>query len=63
MKNEGENRRSFLKQLLVGATVAAGAVTAIKPAKAKAAPLKRKGKDEVLYHESEHFKTYYKSIS
>ena len=61
MEKDQEKRRSFLKHFLAGAAVAAGSVAAIKPAKAKTIELKQHGKD-VLYHESESFKKYYKSL-
>ena len=61
MKNEEGKRRSFLKHLLAGATVVAGSVAAIKPAKAKPAAVGKEGGD-VLYHESENFKKYYQSL-
>jgi len=61
MKNEKEKRRSFLKHLLAGATVVAGTVAAIKPAKANSA-ISKKECGDVLYHESESFKKYYDSL-
>lgn len=61
MKNEQEKRRSFLKHLLAGAAVVAGSVAAIKPAKAKTT-VEVKGKDDVLYRESDSFKKYYQSL-
>lgn len=63
MKQEKDKRRSFLKHILAGSVVAAGAAAAVKPAKAAA----KKGavpdcSNEILYHESEDFKKYYKSL-
>jgi hypothetical protein len=58
---EDDNRRSFLKHLLVGATAVAGTATAVKPTKAKSlGPVS--AKNEILYHESEDFKKYYRSL-
>jgi len=62
MKNEQDKRRSFLKHLLAGATVVAGTVAAIRPAKAKPAISEKESGVDVLYHESESFKKYYDSI-
>ncbi|MBM9605550.1 hypothetical protein [Desulfopila inferna] len=61
MKKDQDKRRSFLKHILAGATVVAGSIAAIKPAKAKSVSLRREGED-VLYHESEKFKKYYQSL-
>ncbi len=61
MKKDQETRRSFLKHILAGSAVVAGAVSTVRPAKAKSGP-EIQGKDEILYHESEAFKRYYKSL-
>lgn len=59
MKKIEDNRRSFLKHVLVVTTVvAAGPVTLVRPANA----LPSKGTGETLYRESEDFKKYYKSL-
>lgn len=59
-KKQEDNRRTFLKHVLTGAAVA-GAATIIRPAKAKSAPVFDRS-DEILYHESESFKKYYKTL-
>ncbi len=59
---EQEKRRSFLKHMLAGSAVIAGAAVAAKPVKAKTRKESSEGPEEVLYHESEAFKKYYKSI-
>lgn len=61
MIQELEKRRSFLKQILAGTVAVLGSTTAVKPAKAKSVLVVR-GKDEVLYQESENFKKYYKIL-
>ena len=60
MTQEKDKRRSFLKHILAGSVVVAGAAAAVKPA--KAAKEQIQGSDDVLYHESEDFKKYYKSL-
>ncbi len=61
MKKEREARRSFLKHILAGSAVVAGTVSSVKPVKARPG---REGKkeNEILYHESEAFEKYYKSL-
>lgn len=61
MENEKKERRSFLKHILAGSAVLAGAATAVKPARA-GTQKEIKGSDEILYHESEAFKKYYDSL-
>ena len=61
MHNEKKGRRSFLKHLLAGSAVVAGAASAIKPARAETPP-QVTGQDEVLFRETESFKKYYKSL-
>ncbi len=61
MKKEQDKRRSFLKHILAGTAVVMGTAAAIKPARAKSAPV-RTSSDETLYYESEDFKKYYDSI-
>jgi len=61
MQNEKKERRSFLKHILAGSAVLAGAATAIKPARA-GTQKQSVTSDEVLYHESEAFKKYYDSL-
>jgi len=60
-KREQNKRRTFLKHILTGTAVVAGAATITKPVKAKSAP-KPSGLNETLYHESESFKKYYKTL-
>ena len=60
-KNKEDNRRSFLKHVLVGTAAVAGAAATIRPAKAKSAPPPNP-LAETLYHESESFKKYYKTL-
>ena len=63
MKKEEGNRRSFLKHILAGGAVVAGTVAAVGPVKAGKNPVQAFDRqDEVLYHESEDFKKYYKSL-
>lgn len=62
MKKQGDdNRRSFLKHLLVGATAVMGTAAVVKPAKANSVGAVS-GTNETLYHESDDFKKYYKSL-
>ncbi|MGW8192634.1 MAG: twin-arginine translocation signal domain-containing protein [Desulforhopalus sp.] len=62
MKNKGEdNRRSFLKHIMAGTAAVVGTAAIVKPVKAKSAPaVIHQG--ETLYHESESFKKYYKTL-
>jgi hypothetical protein len=60
-KSEEDNRRSFLKHVLAGTAAVTGAAATIRPAKAKSTPALNR-LDETLYHESENFKKYYKTI-
>jgi hypothetical protein len=61
MENEKKQRRSFLKHILAGSAVLAGAAAAIKPARATTSN-SFNSDDEVLYRESDSFKKYYKSL-
>ncbi len=61
MKKEQDNRRSFLKHMLAGTAVVVATAAIVKPAKAKSAPVGQRA-DEVLYHESDSFAKYYKSL-
>jgi hypothetical protein len=61
MENEKKERRSFLKHILAGSAVLAGTAAAVKPARA-GTHKEMQGSDEILYHESEAFKKYYKSL-
>jgi len=60
-KKEEDNRRSFLKHILTGTAAVVGTAAIVKPAKAKSAAIIDRS-DETLYHESESFKKYYKSL-
>lgn len=60
-KKEEDNRRSFLKHILAGTAAVVGTAAIVKPAKAKTTlPVSHPG--ETLYHESESFKKYYKTL-
>ena len=61
MQNEKKERRSFLKHLLAGSAVIAGAASAVKPVRAETSPGVT-ATDEVLYKETDSFKKYYKSL-
>lgn len=61
MKKEQDKRRSFLKHILAGTAVVVGTAAALKPAKANPGPAAQHT-DDILYHESENFKKYYKSL-
>ncbi len=61
MKEDKDERRSFLKHVLAGAAVVVSSAAIIKPAKAKPV-IQPKNCDDVLYQESEDFKKYYKSL-
>ncbi|MEN8198558.1 MAG: hypothetical protein ABFR63_00665 [Thermodesulfobacteriota bacterium] len=61
MKQQDDKRRSFLKQLFAGTTVAAGAVLVGKKAKARETE-KTKHSDEVLYKKTDAFQKYYDSL-
>lgn len=64
MKQEEDKRRSFLKHILAGTVAVIGTAASVKPAPAKSAsPAGWSGRSvETLYHESENFKRYYKSL-
>ncbi len=61
MKEDRDSRRSFLKNILVGSAVAVAATAAGKKVQAKDIPGGR-DRDEILYHESNAFKDYYKTL-
>lgn len=61
MEREGDDRRLFLKHIVAGTAAVVGAAAMIKPATAKALPAACRP-PESLYHESEAFKKYYKSL-
>lgn len=61
MKKEQEKRRSFLRHILAGSVVVAGATLSTRKAKAKGG-LKVEPPSGELYHESDDFKKYYKSL-
>jgi len=61
MKKEQDNRRSFLKHMLAGSAAVVGTVAIVKSAKAKSVPAGQHS-NEVLYHESESFTKYYKTL-
>ncbi len=62
MKTQGDdNRRSFLKQLFAGAATVAASAAVVKTAKANTIEQKVTT-SETLYHESEEFKKYYRSL-
>ena len=61
MKKEGDKRRSFLKHILAGTAAVVGTVAIVRPAKAKSASTVNHS-DETLYHESDNFKKYYKTL-
>ena len=61
MQQNDESRRSFLKQVLAGSAVAAGAALTGKKVRA-GEKIKTRVSDEVLYRESEAFKKYYDSL-
>jgi hypothetical protein len=60
-KREEKNRRSFLKHVLSGTALVAWAAAVAKPAISGSAPMLNL-LDETLYHESESFKKYYKTL-
>ncbi len=61
MEKEQDNRRSFLKHMLAGTAAVVGTAAAVTAAKAKSDAAGRL-QNEVLYHESDDFKKYYKSL-
>jgi hypothetical protein len=62
MKNKQEDdRRSFLKHVLVGTAAVVGTAAIVRPGKAKSAPTVNH-LEETLYYESEDFKNYYKTL-
>ncbi|WP_456385863.1 hypothetical protein [Desulfolithobacter sp.] len=61
-QRQDDSRRSFLKSLLAGSAVAAGVVTASRPARATRTSGRRQVQDEVLYRETSAFKDYYKTL-
>jgi len=65
MQQKDESRRSFLKQVLAGSAVVAGAALTGKKAQARETMKTRyqgPGSDEVLYKETDAFKKYYESL-
>jgi len=61
MKKEEDKRRSFLKHILAGTAAVVGTAAIVRPAKAKSAST-ISNSDETLYHESDNFKKYYKTL-
>lgn len=61
MEKQQGSRRSFLKHILGGATVAAGAVASVGPSKAGAVKQDAE-KNYDLYRETSSFSKYYKSL-
>lgn len=61
MKEEKNERRSFLKHIAAGSAAVTGILTAARPVKAKAGPDKGV-ENEILYRESKYFKKYYKTL-
>ena len=61
MKKEEDKRRSFLKHILAGTAAVVGTAAIVRPAKAKSARVVDRP-DETLYHESESFTKYYKTL-
>lgn len=61
MKKEEDRRRSFLKHILAGTAAVVGTAAIVKPAKAKEDSMVTRT-NETLYHESESFKKYYKTL-
>lgn len=61
MKKEEGKRRSFLKHILAGTAAVVGTAAIVRPAKSGSTPLVNQT-DETLYHESESFKKYYKTL-
>ena len=61
MKKEEGKRRSFLKHILAGTAAVVGTAAIVKPVKANSAPTVERS-DETLYHESESFTRYYKTL-
>lgn len=64
MKEDEDKRRSFLKHILAGTAAVIGTaaiIRPVRPAKAKSAATINLS-NETLYHESESFKQYYKSL-
>ena len=60
MKQEKEERRSFLKHILAGSAVVAGVAVTRKQVQAGTVSENRVSKD-VLYRETDHFKKHYQS--
>jgi len=61
MQQNDESRRSFLKQVLAGSAVVAGAALTEKKARAGEA-VKTQKSGEILYRESKAFTKYYDSL-
>jgi len=62
MKKDEGSRRTFLKSLLAGSAVAAGAAAGIGSAKAAGRRKTSLPENETLYRETEEFKQYYQSL-
>ena len=62
MKKKVEaKRRSFLKHVLAGTATIVGTAVLVRPTKVRSATLPDR-LDETLYHESENFKKFYKTL-
>ncbi len=61
MKKEKDERRSFLKQIIIGTGAVIGTAAIAKPAKSQPEQLINDS-DETLYHNSDNFKKYYKTL-
>jgi len=61
MKQEKDQRRSFLKHVLAGGVAIAGTAAPPGPVGAKSDPV-RPVSGEILYRESAEFRKYYKSL-
>ena len=61
MKENGEKRRSFLKQLVAGSAIVAGSALVSKKVQARETA-KRKRPEEILYTKSDAFQKYYDSL-
>ncbi|MEN8189158.1 MAG: hypothetical protein ABFS19_04880 [Thermodesulfobacteriota bacterium] len=61
MEQKDDTRRSFLKQILVGSTLAAGSTLTLKKAQAsKEKEVERP--EEICYRRTEEFEKYYNSL-
>ncbi len=62
-KKDQDNRRSYLKYVLAGTVAGVATAAMVRTAQANSAPVSNHlDETETLYHESDAFKKYYKTL-